>query len=105
MEIKKVKSPIYKNIIDGHKEVNVYVTSDGCEFLEHRKDEAERHEHILNREKRLSEIKKVTIKNMFEMVPEEWFYVSSEKDFDFLTNLKEDKYRKVEINGNLRVGE
>jgi len=105
MEIKKVKSPIYKNIIDGHKEVNVYVTSDGCEFPEHRKQEAVRHEHRLNYEKRLSKIKKVTIDNMFEMVPEEWFYASSEEDLDFLTDLKEDKYRKVQVNGNLGVGE
>jgi len=105
MEIKKIKKAVSKSVTVGYKDANIYITSDGCEFPEHRKEEAARHEHRLNCEKRLSEIKKVTIENMFDMVPEEWFYASTEEDFDFLTDLKEDKYRKVEINGNLGVGE
>jgi len=105
MEIKKVKTPVYKNIIDGYKEVNIYITSDGQKFSERDKDDANRHEHRLNYEKRLSNIKQVTIENIFDMVPEKWFYASTKEDLDFLTNLKEDKYRKVEINGDLKNGE
>jgi len=105
MEIKKVKSPIYKNIIDGYEKVDVYVTSDGKEFPEYRKNEGERHEHRLNYEKKLSKIKKVTIESNFDMTPSEWFYVSSENELEFLVCLKEDRYRKVEVYGELKVGE
>ena len=105
MEIKKIKKAVAKLVTVGYEDANIYITPDGQEFPEHMKDEAERHEHRLNREKRLSEIKKVTIENMFSMVPEEWFYASSEEDLNFLTCLKEDRFRKVEINGELKAGE
>ena len=105
MEIKKVKAPVYKKIIDGYTEVNVYVTSDGKEFSEYNKNEAERHEYRLNYKKKLSKIKKIVIEGIFERIPSEWFYISNDEELDFLVCLKEDRYRKVEVYGNLQIGE
>ena len=102
MKIEKVKIPVYKNIIDGHKEVDIYVASDGKKFSEYDKNEAERYQGRLDYEKRLSEIKKVVIENNFNMVPSEWFYASNNEDLDFLVSLKEDRYRKVEVYGDLK---
>lgn len=105
VEIKKIKVPTYKKIIDGYEDVDIYITSDGEKFPKYRKNDARRHQYRLYYEERLSKIKKITIENIFERIPSEWFYVSNNEELNFLVCLKEDRYREVEVYGNLQIGE